>query len=163
MVPLRRPSRCWRRKLPSSPGRNQSQGIVEGIVTNKLFSTFACTCVDEKGDSAKECDDSCYPWQRLDLEETLRDWVAANPSRWFGISNLSVVQEDGSKTRDSGYVRCDAVEDLVDFLVLASYSFSIDYGVPSGDEWHFSQLSLLSGEEPDDWQSCKVFYTISRD
>jgi len=149
--------------LPSSPGRNQSQGIVEGTVTSKLFSTFACTCVDEKGDPVKECDDSCYPWQRLDLEETLRDWVAANPSRWFGISNLSVVQEDGSKTRDSGYVRCEAVEDLVDFLVLAGYAFSIDYEAPVGNEWHFSQAPMPFDGDELDWQRCKVFYTISRD
>ena len=149
--------------MPRSPVDLEGQGNVEPEVSEKLFSTFECTCVNDDGSPAAECDDSCYPWQRLDLEETLRDWVRANPSRWFGVSNLSVVLEDGVEIRDSGYVRCDSVEDLVDFLVLAGYAFSITYEAPFGDEWHFSQAPMSFDEDELDWQRCKVFYTISRD
>lgn len=120
----------------------------------KLFSTFACDC---EGDN---CTNECWFWQRAELEHSLDDWVKANPSKWFGISNLCVESDSGVYVRDSGYAKFESASELVDFFVLASNVFSIRYGSPGGDEWQFEQMSLF--EETGRYEKCKVFWASER-
>ena len=123
----------------------------------KFFSTFACICVEKDGSPAPGCH-GCYDWLTADLIWTLDDWVRANPTNWFGFSNIWCDTPDGWQ-RDSGYARCETAEQLLDFLILAGGDFSLTYFEPAGDEWRFTQRHL---SRPLELTKCKVFYTIDR-
>jgi hypothetical protein len=85
-------------------------------------------------------------------------WVKANPTNWFGLSNIWVENKDGAFEQDSGYALLKDADDLLDFLIIASEECAIDYRKPVGDEWRFSHRipSNQSGTVS------KAFYTSDR-
>lgn len=123
----------------------------------KSFSTFACVCKERDGTPSPLCN-GCFSWQRADLVWEIDGWVKANPTQWFGLSNIWVDTPDGWQ-RDSGYARLEDGDAVVDFLMLAGQDFTLEYEPPSGDEWRFQQRHL---SEPFMPSSCKVFYTSDR-
>jgi len=104
----------------------------------KTVSTYECCCVDDAGAPAAECQ-NCWEWQRFDFVQTMDGWVKANPTAWFGLSNIYVEMPDGSFDKDSGSAKLRDADDLLDFLIIASDDCSLDYKEPVGDEWSFSQ------------------------
>ncbi len=123
----------------------------------KTVSTYECCCVNDEGAPASICG-GCWSWQRLDFIETMDGWVKANPTNWFGLSNIWVENKDGAFEQDSGYALLKDADDLLDFLIIASEECAIDYRKPVGDEWRFSHRipSNQSGTVS------KAFYTSDR-
>ena len=130
--------------------------------TTKFFSTNICDCVDDAGNEVDECLGTCWEWQRLDFDETIRDWWGQTETLWFGFSNLIVQMPDLTFTRDSGYGRIQFHDDLLDFMIHAGKDFSIRYEAPEpgAKEFHFWQDSPNEDGASDDynWVPCKVFH-----
>ena len=129
----------------------------------KFFSTHLCSCIEDDGSEAELCHNFCWRWERLDLEETLKDWYWGCAADFFGIRNAIALRDSGVFVRQSGEALTQGPASLIDILVYNGGDFTMYYETPQGGEWRFYQYSPDENRaEGDEWVLVTVFPLISR-